>query len=229
MTLRIGLTLVSLSILAGCATAPQQPIQLSQTTLASKTNRIGIAMKALPKVDTSFPGAGCLLCFAAASVANSALTTHTQSLPYEDLPKLKNDVANLLSKKGADVTVIADPIDIDSLPSFDANEPNIARKDFSTLRQKYKVDKLVVIEINALGMERTYSAYIPTNAPMAVLKGTGYLVNLNNNAYEWYMPLSVVKGTEGNWDEPPKFPGLTNAYFTVLENGKDGFLKPFSN
>lgn len=230
MNLRIGFSLIALCIfVSGCASTPQQPVQLSQDALSAKSSRIGVAMKTLPKVDTYFPGANCLMCLGAASIANSALTKHTQTLPYEDLPKLKDEVATLLGRKGIEVTVIPETIDIDSLSSHDTKAPNIARKDFSPFKQKYKVDKLVVIDIDILGMERTYSSYFPTNAPTAVLKGTGYLVNLSNNAYEWYMPISITRGADGNWDEPPKFPGLTNAYFTVLEEGKDSFLKPFSN
>jgi hypothetical protein len=230
MNLRNSLVLAPLSVLlTACVTAPQQPLQLSANAISSKDSKVGVAMKALPKVDTQFPGAGCLLCLAAASVANSALTSHTQTLPYEDLPKLKNDVANLLGKKGANVTVIADNIDVEALPSYSGKESNAAKKDFSALKQKYSIDRLVVIEINTLGMERPYSSYIPTNAPAAILQGTGYMVNLSNNTYEWYMPVRITKYADGEWDEPPKFPGLTNAYFNVIENGKDDFLKPFAN
>jgi hypothetical protein len=37
----------------------------------------------------------------------------------------------------------------------------------------------------------------------------------------------VQKATDGDWDEPPKFPGLTNAYFQAVEQFKDGAKKPF--
>jgi hypothetical protein len=43
------------------------------------------------------------------------------------------------------------------------------------------------------------------------------------------MPVELAKGSDGPWDESPSFPGLTNAYFQVLEMGKDAFLKPFNN
>ncbi|MBC7956976.1 MAG: hypothetical protein H7Y33_14040 [Cytophagales bacterium] len=185
-------------------------------------------MTALPAVDMNLPGAGCLLCMAAASVANSSLSTHTKTLPYEDLPKLKNQVAQALGKKTKDVIVIEAPLDLTTLPDAMSKGPNLATKDFSSLQKKYGVDKLLVIEIKAVGMERTYSGYIPTGAPLSVLDGSGYLVNLSNNTYEWYKPVRVTRAADGKWDEPPKFPGLTNAYFQVLEMGKDEFLKPFT-
>jgi len=85
----------------------------------------------------------------------------------------------------------------------------------------------LVIDITALGFTRTYSAYIPTSDPKSLLRGAGYMVNLSNNTYEWYLPVVVSKGADRNWDEPPKFPALTNAYFQGLELGKDRFLEPF--
>lgn len=229
MKFRIGFTFAIAVLLSGCVTAPQNPIPLNPATISSKNTRVGVVMTALPKVDTHIWGADCLLCMMTASVANSALTSHTQTLPYEDLPKLKNDVADILRKKGADVTVITEDINLETLQSTDSKEPNVARKDFSLLRNKYQVDKLLVIEINALGMWRTYSAYIPTSDPKGVFQGTGYIVNLSNNTYEWYLPVNITKSADKSWDEPPKFPGLTNAYFQALEIGRDSFLKPLSN
>lgn len=230
MKTRIGLAFAAFAVaLGGCASVPQQPISLDQTTFASKTSRVGVAMTALPKLDTHLFGAGCLLCYAAASAANSALTTHTRTLPYEDLPKLKNQMADALRKKGKEVTVIAEDLDVNALPNFAGATPNTAKKNFSSLKQEYNVDLLLVIDITAVGFLRTYSSYIPTSDPKAWLRGRGYLVNLSNNTYEWYMPVEIVKSAGGQWDEPPKFPGLTNAYFQTLEIGKDTFLKPFNN
>jgi hypothetical protein len=90
------------------------------------------------------------------------------------------------------------------------------------------VDRLLVIDITTLGVMRPYSAYVPTGAPRGILEGRGYLVNLSNNSYEWYQRVQVYRAADGQWDEPPKFPGLTNAYYQVIELGKDDFLKPFN-
>jgi len=226
----VALALISVAILlGGCVTAPQTPIELSQDKLSANSGRVGVAMTALPKIDTHLPGASCLLCYATAAAANASLTTHAQTLPYEDLPKLKDDMVDMLRKKGTDAVVISEPIDLEKTPS-NANEgPNISRKDFAPLKTKYKIDKLLLIDITSLGFLRTYSAYIPTSDPKAMLIGTGSLVNLKSNTYEWYMPVNVTKSADKNWDEPPQFPGLTNAYFQVLELGKDSYMKPFRN
>jgi hypothetical protein len=227
-TFRIACALFA-ALMTGCAAVPQTPIPFTPQTLdTTKATKIGVAMATLPVVDTFLPGAGCLLCLAAASIANSSLTTHTQTLPYEDLPQLKTEVAELLRKKGAEVVVIPEDLVLKDYPSAANKGPNLGDKDFSALKTKYQIDRLLVIHITGLRMERTYANYIPTSEPKAFLYGQGYIVNLGTNAYEWYLPVQEKKSADGKWDEPPKFPGLTNAYFQVIELGKDRFTKPFS-
>lgn len=228
MTFRSGALIGILALaLGGCAVAPQNPVEMSPQAVASKTARIGVAMAPLPKVDTHLPGAGCLLCIAAANVANSELIDHSRTLPPEDLAQLKHEIARRIRAKGGQAIVVDEPLETDKLPDFSGEGPNLARKSFAPLKARYGIDKLVVIELHALGMWRTYSSYFPTSDPKATLQGRGYMVNLSSNAYEWYQPVSILKAADKAWDEPPKFPGLTNAYYQALELGKDQLLKPF--
>jgi len=228
MSPRIALAAAAIALsVAGCATAPQPAINFAPSAVES--GNVGVAMTSLPAVETHTPGADCLLCLAAASMANASLNTHAKTLPYEDLPKLKNDLADLLRKKGATVVVIDESIKVDALADAKGEGQNIAKKDFTPLAQKYGIDKLVIIHIAALGFERRYAGYLPTSDPKGILRGTGYMVNLKSNTYEWYQPVEVIKSADKTWDEAPKYPGLTNAYFQALELGKDSFLKPFSD
>jgi hypothetical protein len=228
MSLRVAPVLAAIAIsVAGCATAPQPAIDFAPSAVES--GKVGVAMTSLPAIETHTPGADCLLCLAAASMANSSLNAHAKTLPYEDLPKLKNDVAELLRKKGATVVVIDENIKVDALGDAKGEGQNIAKKDFTPLAQKYGIDKLVIINIALLGFERKYAGYLPTSDPKGILRGTGYMINLKSNAYEWYQPVEVIKSADKTWDEAPKYPGLTNAYFQALEMGKDSFLKAFGN
>ncbi len=229
MTTKLKLLLAVCAIfLGGCASAPQLAVPLTPSKLPSAASKIGVVMTAMPKTDTSFPGADCLLCMAAASVANSSLTTYTQTLGNEDLLKLKGDVAELLRKKGAQVTVIDAPFEYGALPKFANETPNFARKDHTQLREKLKVDKLVVIQFMQVGVRRTYAAYFPTSEPKGTVSGVAYMVNLADNAFDWYAPFDISKSADGKWDEPPKFPGITNSYFQAIELARDEILKPFN-
>ncbi len=185
-------------------------------------------MTALPQVDTYFPGADCLLCIAAASVANSSLTTHTKSLGYEDLSGLTALLAELIRKRGGEPVVIAEDIKLDAYADRKVGEGvNESRKDFSTLQAKHRIDKLLLVDIRAIGFRRNYAAYFPTSDPKAILTGSGSLIDLKTQGLDWHAPLAIARASDGAWDEPPKYPGLSNAYFQMLELGKDEVLKPF--
>ena len=213
-------------LVSGCAVQPQAPVALDGATWSSKP-RVGVAMSPIPVVDTQFPGAGCLLCLAAASIANSSLTTHTKTLPVEDLPTLKQEVAKRIKAKGGEAVVIDEPLEVSKLQGWKGEGPNVAKQDFSGFRERYGIEKLVVLEVNTIGVVRPYASYIATSDPKATVRGRGYMVDLRTNSYAWYQPVLISRASDKEWDEPPKFPGLTNAYFQALEMGKDAFLKPF--
>lgn len=224
-----GLLLVAAIVfVSGCAVTPQTPISLNSQVIKSKGERIGVAMTTLPKIDTHFPGADCLLCLLAASAANKSLTNHTHTLPYDTLPKLPEEVASLLEKQGADVYLISEELNLEKLKSFGSKGENVALKDFTTFKEKYDIAKLLVIEINQLGFVRTYASYFATSDPKSSINGNGYIVDLTSNKYDWYLPVTVTKSAENDWDQPTDFPNLTNAYFQTIEIGKDMFLKPFA-
>jgi len=212
-------------LLLGCA-SPQLPVSLTKSSLEGPANRVAVVMNKLPKVDTQFPGAGCLLCLGVASMANSSLTTHTQTLPHESLLTLKKQVAETLVKKGIVVQVIDEDFNESDLPSFKGSGPNLASRDFSKFSQSTNVDKILFINIASVGIHRDYASYVPTAAPKAVVNGVIVLVNLKTNTYEWFMPLNVYKFAEGEWDEAPNFPGLSNAYFQTLEMAADAIKNP---
>ena len=131
--------------MGGCATV-QQPIPLTGNILAPhKSERVGVGMTALPNIDVYLTGADCLLCIAVAKVANSSLTKHAKTLTYEDLTSLKDKMGDLIRNKGSNVIVVTENIDIDVLSKFDGSGPNVAKYDFRPLKQKYGVDKLVII------------------------------------------------------------------------------------
>lgn len=216
---------IVLATLGGCATTPQQALPVSASLLSPTAGRVGVGMTALPKVDTEFPGAGCLLCLAVASATNSALTDHVRKLPYEDLPELKKQVAAALAKKGVGTLVLDEELKLDAFGKFSGEEQNFARLDFRPLREQHNIDRLVVVQLSALGVWRNYSSYVPTSDPRAILKGVAYMVNLRTNALEWYAPIDINKSAV-SWDQPPKYPDITNAYFQAIELGKDAVLKP---
>jgi hypothetical protein len=208
--------------LAACQTVPQGPVALQKTTLAAPL-RVGVAMTE-PKVDLYLPGAGCLLCLAAATIANQSLNSYAHGLKDDDLLALKSEMVDLLRKKGLDASAVAGPLDIGSFDRL-SQGPGTSPRNFSKFAANY--DRLVVIDVQAVGFRRDYSAYIPTSDGKATLEANAYMVNLKTNSLDWYDTVKIVKSADGAWDEAPSFPGLTNAFYQAIETGKDQIKKPF--
>lgn len=221
---------VTAMLLGGCATPAQRPIDLAANYFSSgksKTGKVGVVMAELPKPDTSFPGASCLLCLAVANGAHSALNSEVQTFSTAELKPLPSDMVALLKKQGLEAIHIDEPLKVDDLPDLGASDPqNKSRKNFASLKAKYNIDRLLVVQFTALGVWRSYSAYVPTDLPKAVVVGNASLIDLATHSLEWYLPVTISRAAEGNWDEPPKFPGLANAYYQVLETGMDVIKKP---
>ncbi len=218
-------------LLGGCAAvAPQPPITLAPDWDQSARNgRVGVLVSAIPSPDTEFPGASCLLCMGVASMAHSAMTQHVRTLGTDELKPLRTDLVALLKARGIDAVAIDEPWKFADLPDLKAAEPlNRSPKDFSAYKARHNVTRLLVVQIGSIGVWRSYSGYVPTDTPKAVVNGSAFLVELDGHKLEWLVPLEVRRGAEGAWDEPPKFPGLTNAYFQALDAALEEIKKPFA-
>jgi hypothetical protein len=224
LSLRYFLVLAAL-VLSGCASVPQGPLPLQTSALSAQSGQIGVMMTPIPKPEVSLPGAGCVLCVVVAAAANSSLSRHAETLPVEDIPKLGDQVADAIRKRGANAIVLKDVPDITKLEGMRSDVPNMARDDFRPLKDRLKVERLVVIQLDLVGFERSYSAYVPTSDPKAAFRGRAFMVNLSTNMLEWFLPVNILKSADGRWDEPTAFPGLTNAYFQALELGRDQILQ----
>jgi hypothetical protein len=228
----LALMAVSVSLfLVGCAsTPPQEPITLAPDwDQTARNGRVGVLLSATPKPDTNFPGADCLLCMGVASVMHSSLTTHVRTLTADELKPLQGDLVSLLKARGIDAVAIGEPLKLADLPNLQTNEPlNKSPKDFSSFKTKHNVTRLLVVDIGSVGVWRSFSGYVPTEMPRAVVHGSAFVVELANHRLEWLHKLEVRRNAEGAWDEPPKFPGLTNAYYQALDTAIEEIKKPFA-
>ncbi len=225
MNIRTLLASIAVAVsLAACQTTPQNPIALNKDTLGADRGRVAVAMRIAPP-DLYLPGAGCLLCMAAATLANTSLKTYAKTLKVDEMAQAKAEIVEILRAKGVDAVAIDAPLDFAKLPDLKLG-PNMATKDFSSVAKGY--DRLVVVNVQQIGFVRNYSAYVPTSDARATVDGYAYMVNLKSNAYEWYDHVTITRSADGKWDEAPAFPGLTNAYFQAIEQAKDRLKTPFT-
>ncbi len=213
--------LVTIAVLVGCASTPIQPRQLGDSFYAQKSQKVGIYVTYPDKVKMHLPGATCLLCLAAAAAANSDASAQMAKLSPDEFSKISEIIAEKITEKDMTPVVITDENFLKTLKRVKVKDTNYAKKDFRPVKRAHGVDAVIVIQIEALGAERTYSGYAPTGAPQGFVKGTAYAVNLDTNAYEMYQPLDQRVAVKGEWKEPPEFPGLTNAYYQAVEAVKD--------
>jgi hypothetical protein len=228
MNFRIYAVICASLVLSGCASSPQLPVPLATSAMGATAGKVGVALNIVEKADTYFPGASCLLCYGLASAANSTLTAHVVKQPIDDVVQFQADVVTALSKKQTSVVALPRTWKLDIYPKVKSDQPNAAGLDFSALKKTNSLDRLLVINVTSLGVERTYASYIPTSEPKAFVTGTAYMVNLANNQYEWFAPFDIRRASDGKWDEPPSFPGLTNALVQAIESARTFILKPFA-
>jgi len=222
----LGLTVA----LGGCAVPPspeRAESPLPAQALRADAGRVGVAMSPVPRADTEFPGAGRLLCLAVASIAHGPLTDHVRTLSPQDLPALKDRAAALLKARGATPVILPDALDVTALADLPGDGPDAApRKDFRPLKGRHQLDKLLVIEIESLGVARRYSRCIVDGEPLAVFNGAIYLVDLKTNTLEWRHAVHLARAGDAHWDQWPKYPHLDAAFFKTLQAGKDELLRP---
>ncbi|UZJ43679.1 hypothetical protein OOT55_13570 [Marinimicrobium sp. C6131] len=221
MKTKLMLLLAFVFIGTGCAMTPPDPIALT-TDFYEKPAKVAIYQKSFPEnARMTMPGASCLLCLAAAAVANDAVSGHTKTLSTEELSSAVKRIETTLEEQG----MVVDWVDIEEpmtrLPKFTSTEESgYPKKDYRALKQVVEADHLLVIEFSHIGVERLYANYVPTSSPQGAVTGELYMVDLSTNEYYLLDPIHIRVPVEGEWNEPPEYPGLTMAYFEALERAK---------
>jgi len=220
-----------LSIFAtGCAMGPERPIPFSPGTMPSSmspaTSKVGVMVEEIPSTDTSFPGADCPLCMIAASVMHQGLTDRVRELDHEDLDGVGTKLISYLKERNIDARHIP-AMAGENLVKFKGDSKVSPTLDYRALSESQAIDKLLVVRIHGQGVIRPMSSYVPNDIPKAFVKGLVFLVDLQSNQYEWYLPFDHRLAATGVWKEPPNYPGLTNAYYKNLVRVSDGIVAAF--
>lgn len=222
--------LLSICVLfvTGCASVPQQQTVDLNLNAVPKQQKIGVYVSPLPKITTSFPGAYCLLCMGAASLANSSLTKQVETFQAEELAKTSTNVIEQLKAKGYEVVTISSLIPEKKLAKVKPVAGSTINKNYAAYKTQYGVDQLLVINFYTVGVVRQYSSYVPVGAPQAAVSAQFYMIDLASNSYSLFAPINILKSADGEWDAPPNFPAMTNAFYQAEEEAVDFLRKPFN-
>lgn len=212
--------------LIGCASPPQKEIGLISQYISGASGKIGVITTKLPDVEVTFPGADCLLCVGVAMAAHSSLRDHAVNLKGSELRDLNNSIISRLNSKGLQAVNLGNQLEINKLETVKDLKDGYSKKDFSGY-QKEGFSALIIIHYKELGFKRGYQNYFPIEPPKASLIAEAYMVQVSDNKLNWYTSINLSKGVVGDWDVPPRFPQLTNSYYSLVEEFKDKIADTF--
>lgn len=223
--------LISIVLLAGCSTLPPvQPTGLNKQSITEQkeTIKIGIFSTETSTPSVAFPGADCLLCIAFASGANSELSGHIKSLE-SDVGELDNLLLDELKKQGFNARLITEALNLKDVEKINVKKEQTyaARRDFRPLAKQHGLTHVLVFDIRHHGVVRPYASYVATSAPYAAVSGTAYMIDIASNQYVWNTNIEQKQNAKGQWQTPPTYPELTNAYYSVVEAVKENVLEAF--
>lgn len=222
----ISAILFSAILITGCGSIAQKPVSFEQSTLPTGKNIIGVTQTKSPEISVEFPGAGCLLCIGIANASHSVFKDHAKTLNVKDLGPLQSDLINKLNSKGHKVKVLSGNFDLSKLEKNSDTKEGYSKYNFASLA-KEGINAVLVLDVKEIGYKRAYQNYIPTEPMKAQIVADGFLVNVTDNKLLWYKEYRLSKGVQGDWNVEPKFPELTNAYYSLIEEFKDSVLSEF--
>jgi len=216
--------LFSFSWLTGCATV-QPPVTMAPEVWQESNETIGIAVTELPKPDTVLAGNQGLLDLAFNASMASSLTNKVRTWDVNTLNDTPNQVQKILEHQGYKTKLLG-KLDISKLKELPSKE-GYAGLDYSTLKAKEGINKLILFLPTAAGTYRTYYSVMPTSDPIAQVGINSFVIDLDDNRLLHYQTVVMQRSAAGDWDEGPEFPNLTNAFYQALDMSQQALLVPF--
>jgi hypothetical protein len=213
----------------GCISV-QQPVPMDFSKWEaqdSKAKKIAILINPLPEPNTHKIGAQGLLDIAINNSNAAELTAHLKTLDITEFLAIKNQLGEKVSQNGAEPILLASDYSLPKLPEFE-KEGNYTKVDYQSLKETLGADQLILINVSRVGTIRSYYGFIPTTAPQGVFTGTAQLIDLSSNQIYWHHPVNVQKPAAQEWNEAPTYPGLTNAMYQALDQGRVLLLEPLT-
>lgn len=224
----LALPLLCLALLTGCAT-PQPPVPMDQAFWNEKQERIGVAYTPLPAPTVALTGQQGLLDYAVNSGMASGLRAKVETWDTSSLREIPQQAAALLQEKGYTVVKLDEPINVEALKKAPSEKTGFTAMDFQPLKAQNQIDKLVLFSFASAGTTRSYYSVAPTSVPVAQIVVSTYVIDLDDNRMLYYQPKVFSRAADGEWDEAPEFPNLTNAFYQALDSTQQDLLGVFRN
>lgn len=102
-----------------------------------------------------------------------------------------------------------------------AKNEGLSPYDFKSIAEELQVNRLMVLDIQAFGIARSYYGFIPTSQPKGYAQVIGYLLDGSSNLVIGQQYSKNIELSQGEWDVPPEYTNLMRASVTSLEKSID--------
>jgi hypothetical protein len=213
-------------LLSGCAV--RGPIALDQNFWNERHVPVAVAIAKIPTPAAYKVGQQGLL---DVMINNSLAGSMEASLTKADTSralKIPENFAAQLQARGFNATMLKDAVDIEKLEKFkeDANPNAYTLQDFRKIDAQ-GAERMLLVQVNAVGTTRAYYGFIPLGAPQAIFTVKGMLIDLKTNKLLWDSTTSSVQPIQEPWDQSPDFPNVISAINANLEKGARDFEASF--
>lgn len=201
-------------LLAGCATVPEKTIVLPESFWQKKDVKIGVAMVASPKGAEHMVGPQDELDRAIARKIDARLASYLESVQPREFGQIAQTFAERLRGMGYTASVIAEPLSSQHAALETKGSTTAVDGILTPIRTKYGIDRLLLLSIDRFGAVRDYFVFVATAAPQATFQVRGELIDLTSNTMLWRVSMAENQNVipiEGEWNQPPDYPNLTQA------------------
>jgi len=195
--------------LTGCATQKNMP--LADSFWQTQHQKIAVVTTKAPEPKLYKMGSQSLIDVAISSTMTNGLDNYISHANLTWYRKLPLDFAAQLKQRNVYAKAYTEAMNIDP--------KNITGFGDS--------DKLLVIQLEAWGVVRNYSGFIPIGAPKAYCVLKGELINTKNNDILWRYQTTIKQPVQGEWDQPPNYPNIGNALTSAIQSAQQDLFDSF--
>lgn len=229
----IGILAIACTVV-GCATNTTSPDLVVQHAFWKDKNSItGVVLATPPRATEYRVGSQGFFSNGVSYGTPEALQKHLKTLDTTRVSTLAEKIVDFLQDKGLKAVTIDESLDVSKLPVYKTKgtptQAHFAVKDFRNLRQRYKVDRLIVLSLRKFGTVRDYNGITPVRDARAISDLNGQMINLKTNQLEWNQDVQhTSQNVQKECDVPPDFPGLTQALYGTLSQSQQLLFQQFT-
>lgn len=197
--------------LTGCA---QRSVQLSDEFWQTRNQKVSIATFKAPEPEIHRKGNQGLIDYAINTAVSSKMSKALKRLDLSWYNNLYLSFAERLKKQKIHTNVLT--------KQFEKG-----KKEHEILLSQAAGDKILTLELRAIGARRTYYGFIPTGAPTAYCVLVGELMDPKDKKVWWHHETEIITPVNGPWDQSPDYPNLMSTLHIAIQEAKQEMIDSF--